>query len=96
MKFIIKEPLPFYSYLDEKNFFRWLESIPAVKNVVGTSKGLELSIEMPIDEPNLRDLIAIMKRYSLDMKSLKTFCDSTNDAWFKNQTAYWYKSVFDD
>lgn len=92
---IIKEPNPFFSYLDEKSFFDWLESIPAVKSVVGTPQGLEVSLESPLDEKNLSDLIAVMHRYGIEKKHLRDLCTSENESWFKNTDKYWYKSVFD-
>lgn len=96
ISFLIKEPAPFYSYLDEENFFRWLKSIPAVKGIVRVAQGMEIKMESPLSEPNLRDLIAIMTRYDIDMKDLRRFCDLTNEKWFKNRSSYWFKAVFDD
>jgi hypothetical protein len=95
-KLIIKEPSSFYSYLDEENFFRWLQSIPVVTDVVRVGFDLEISLDSPIDEPNLRDLIAVLKRYGVDLKCLRKFVDSSNESWFKNPQAYWYKAVFEE
>lgn len=93
-KLIVREPSFFYSYLDEENFFHWLESIPAVAGVTRVGRDLQISLKAPIDEPNLRDLVAVLKRYGVDMKCLSPFVDSTNEPWFKNPAAYWYKDVF--
>lgn len=95
-KLIIREPSTFYSYLDEENFFRWLESIPAVTGVSRVGFNLEVSLKPTIDEPNLRDLIAILRRYGIDMKCLKAFANPNNEFWFRNPIAYWYKAVFED
>lgn len=97
-KLIIKEPNPYWSYLDEKNFFEWLESIPAIKKVIGigTSLGLEIYIKTPLNEPNLRDLIAILHKYGIDKKCLREFATSENEKWFKDNNSYWYKSVFEN
>lgn len=96
IKLIIEEPDPFWSRLDEKSFFEWLKSIPAVKRIVGTKNGLEISLETPLDEPNLRDLIAVMHRYGIDKKCLRDFCTPDNEKWFKDPEKYWYKSVFEN
>ena len=91
---IIPEPKIFYSYLDEKHFFYWLEEIPAVKNVLGVISGLELTIIQPLDQPNLRDLIAVMKRYQLDMTCLADFCTPENEFWFRDPEKYWHTDIF--
>ena len=92
----IREPAIFYSYLDEENFFRWLESIPAVTSVSRVGLDLEVSLRQILDEPNLRDLIAIFRRYGIDMKCLRHLATSSNESWFKNPIAYWYKDVFQE
>lgn len=93
--FTINEPRPFFSYLDEKNFFTWLESIPAVKHINGSAKGLEISLATPLNESHIRDLIAIMHRYGIEKKPLQQLCTSENESWFKDKNKYWYQSVFE-
>lgn len=96
IQIVIKEPVPFYSELDEDHFFGWLKSIPGVKSVNGTSKGLELTLNDPIDKPSLYEIIALMTRYKLNQKCLRVLCSSNNEAWFKNKAMYWYQSIFED
>ncbi|UXY16943.1 hypothetical protein N8I74_08005 [Chitiniphilus purpureus] len=93
---IINEPNPFWSYLDEKSFFAWLESIPAVIEVVGDGGGLNVSLRIPLEESSLRDLIALMHRYQIDKRCLRRFCVPENEKWFKDPEKYWYISVFGD
>jgi hypothetical protein len=91
---VIKEPRIFYSYNDEKNFFRWLEDIPAIKKVTGSSKGLKVVVKTPIEDQDLRELLAVMSRYSLDLGSLKELLSEGNESWFKNPKMYWHSAVF--
>jgi len=93
-KLVVKEPSIFFSYLDEENFFRWLAAIPAVKGVVRVGPALEVAIDEPIDEASLRDLIALLRRYGVDMKVLKDLVNPDNEAWFRSPVAYWFDSVF--
>lgn len=93
---IIKEPSMFYSSADEDHFFQWLQSIPAVKKVTGTPKGLELAFSRSLRKAELQELIALMTRYQLSMKCLSVLCNSKNEKWFKDKKMYWYRSVFGD
>lgn len=93
-RIVIKEPNPFYSYLDEEHFFSWLESIPMVKSIIRISGGLELTLSETIEEEGLRDLIAVMARYGVDMHCLAKFCNLNNERWLKNKNAYWYEKIF--
>lgn len=96
MKIIIKEPASYLSEGDEGVFFNWLESVDAVKNVVGCSTGLELTLAEPVDDSSLRELIALMTRYGVDLKWLRSFVTKENEGWFASSKTYWHKSVFAD
>lgn len=84
----------FYSYLDEKYFFRWLESIPAIKGIRGTSKGIELTIEKPMDRGSLADLLAVLTRYGIDRTCLKDVVRPEDAEWFASPGKYWHDAVF--
>ncbi|WCM87697.1 hypothetical protein [Acidovorax sp. NCPPB 3576] len=90
----IPEPTRFYCEADEDHFFSWLQGIAAVKAFVGTPDGLDLNIEMPIDQLSFYELVGLMTRYQLDKKCLRPLCDGHKDPWFSNQQNYWYESVF--
>ena len=94
-KLTIDEPVPFYSEGDEDNFFNWLQSIPAVRGVSGTAKGLEVFIEEPLDDLSLYELIALMTRYSLDRRCLRPLCERDDKCWFRDKEKYWYQSIFE-
>lgn len=94
--FTISEPMPFYCEKDEDYFFQWLQSIPAVTSVTGSARGLQLTLEDPIDKQSLYELAGIMTRYSIARKCLRTLCNASNEAWFKDSSMYWYKDVFED
>jgi hypothetical protein len=96
MKLVIQEPRWYLSAGDEDYFFEWLKSISAVKDIVPTRAGLlELTLADPVDDPSLRELLALSKRYGLDMKPLRNLLTPENEHWFAGKKkAYWYRSVF--
>ena len=91
---VIDEPSPFYSQTDEDHFFAWLQSIPAIKNVKGVSRGLELVVERPISKEDLYDLIALLTRYAADCRPLKPLCDEQKDEYFRDKGKYWHSAVY--
>ena len=96
MKFVIQEPVPFFSDGDEDCFFQWLKSIDAVKDFFRCPSGLEITLTEPVDDPNLRELIGLMTRYGLDMKWLRSLRTQQNEGWFASEKMYWHQSVFKD
>ena len=93
---LIPEPVPFHSQLDEDHFFAWLKDIPAVKNVSGTPKGLELDIDEPIDSASFHELAGLLTRYGLDRRCLRPLAESNPDISLRDPVKYWHRSVFSD
>jgi len=85
------QPIRYYSNLDEEYFFTWALDIDCVER---THSGYLYIEEAKVDEPNLRDLLALLHRYELPASPLAVLCSSENEEWFKNEQAYWYDSVF--
>lgn len=85
----------YFSQLDERAFFGWLEAIPGVVKAVGTPAGLEVALRSKrLSQDALRNLLALHFRYGLPMQSLAQFETSQNTSWFRCPTAYWYSKVF--
>jgi hypothetical protein len=94
-KILINEPVPFYSYLDEKFFFLQLHDIDGVVSVERNSLGLDVIFEPSITEGGFWDLAALMTRYNLNLKLLSALGDDADNIWLHtNKKAYWYKHVF--
>lgn len=70
------------SQIDEDQFFGWLEKIPAVKNFYGKGRCLYLEVPSELNETDLRELIAIFRRYKIDIKPLRQFLTQENKDWF--------------
>lgn len=91
---VIDSPSPFFSQADEDHFFAWLQSVPAIKEVTGRGRSLELIVERPIDKESLRDLIAVLTRYDVDRRPLRPLCDEREDDGFRDESRYWHSAVY--
>jgi hypothetical protein len=96
MKVIIPKPSGFYSELDEKHFFLWLDEMPRLMKVVATPAGLELTFKGTLDFKILGDLIVLMSRYKLDMKCMREYCLAANKEYFYDKERDWFDSMFSD
>ena len=91
----IPQPVLYFSRRDEDNFFSWLKKIAAIKSVDGSTGFVILDLVSSImDDASLRELIALMSRYDLDMSCLRSQCNDGNAAWFRDPKKYWYEKIF--
>jgi hypothetical protein len=85
----------FYSPGDEAAFFGWLGKLPFVERYEGRGLTLYISVNaMAVDEDGLRDLLALFRRYGVELKQLAVFDREEFADWFRNEQAYWHKEVF--
>ena len=87
----------FYSPADEAAFFRFAESIKAVRRIEGARDSILLHVASRISQESLRDLIALFERYRIPrMSQLAQFLSSANKTWFADPKTPWHKKVFTD
>jgi hypothetical protein len=87
--------LSFYSHVDEANFFGWISQIKSVKKCEGRLHDLVLTFESSmIPDSDLWELLAVFRRYNLDLSKLATFSNEENEAWFSDETMVWFDDVF--
>jgi hypothetical protein len=87
----------FYSQADEAAFFRFAESIKAVRRIEGVRDSIVLHIASRISQESLRDLIALFERYRIPrMSQLAQFLSPSNRSWFADPKGFWHKKVFTD
>lgn len=91
---VCKEVL-FYSDHDEASFFEWINKISAIQSYEGVSDKIQLCVARGVQDNDLRELIALFYRYTIDMKQLQQFVTDINQSWFTNKQSYWYSKVFD-
>jgi hypothetical protein len=87
----------FYSPADEAAFFRFAESIKAIRRTEGVRDSIVLQVASRISHESLRDLIALFERYRIRrMSQLAQFLSPSNRSWFADPKKFWYKKVFND
>ncbi|WP_090228960.1 hypothetical protein [Filomicrobium insigne] len=85
----------FYSSYDEDAFFGWLKAIGCVVNFYGRGKTLYIDVASgKLTEESLRELLALFRRYDVEMKQLAQFASDANHHWFSEPTKYWHSDVF--
>jgi hypothetical protein len=91
---VIREK-PYFSYLDEKHFFTWLESLEDVMAVRGTAKGLCIDLrERYLSKSGAYDLIALLTRYGYPLSSIAPRINPADDDYFRRPDARWYEEIY--
>lgn len=91
---LVAESVRFRSDGDERAFFEWLGRIRAVGDLRGEGRTLLVPVRSKMDEISLRELLALFARYRIDMKQFAQFRTTTNERWFTNPRAFWFRKVF--
>jgi hypothetical protein len=87
----------FFHAGDERAFFEWLERIPCVASVAGDGTlGLVVRLKRKPAQDDLRQLLALCRRYGVNMRQLAKFESSANRGWFRDPKMYWHTAVFGD
>ena len=93
-KFVLSDVF-FYSLKDEELLFNWLQELDGVISIVGKANDLVVSTNGKLSDSELRELLAVFRRYSLNMSQLAQYCDEDNSEWFADKNKTWYSSVFE-
>jgi len=85
----------YYSPSDERAFFEWVARIGCISRVEGRGDALLLYLSTKrVSEVNLRELIALFRRYKVGMAQLAQLENPRNRDWFRSPNAFWNKAVF--
>mgnify|MGYP001203960221 CR=1 FL=1 len=85
----------FFSQGDETAFFGWIKSFPFVEQIEGHGRTLFMKVNSSaIDEDGLRELLALFRRYGVDMAQLVAFDREEFAEWFRRADAYWHNDIF--
>lgn len=79
----------FFSQSDERIFFSWLNEIKAVRRWEGKGDSIFLQVPSRMSDRGLRELLALFRRYRLDMRQLTRFQSTSKKAWFADPRKYW-------
>ena len=85
----------YYSQADEDAFFDRLYGLRCIKSIVGAPDGLHITLHRPPSDKQLREMLALLYRYDLNMTPLAVLRTSRNAAWFADDPKmFWHARVF--
>ncbi|MBF6077430.1 hypothetical protein AB0346_11600 [Nocardia beijingensis] len=85
----------YYSPHDEAVFFGWLDAIPCIESYHGQSRTLYLTVDLDaVDEGGLYEIVALYRRYHIDLKELQVLSADRVGPWFSHPDRWWHEEVF--
>jgi hypothetical protein len=84
----------YYSKNDEHAFFDWLHKLKCVIKIHGHRNILTITVRNNLDEDDLRDLMALLYRYRINMKPLAKFDRPEFRKWLHYKKSYWHSEMF--
>jgi hypothetical protein len=91
---LIATGIRYYSSGDEDAFFEWLRRIGCVGTLWGAGPELVIPLIRRPSNSDLRELLALFRRYEVDMRQLARFAGGKDRAWFIDPTTTWHRAVF--
>lgn len=84
---IVVTGVHFYSQLDERAFFEWLDRMPFVSGYHGIVRDLFIDLTRPPTNEDLWEIIGLCRRYGVDLKQLEKFAADDNGRWLPGEIA---------
>jgi hypothetical protein len=93
---IVGHKIKFFSPKDSEAFIEWIKKIKVITSYKVDGSVVTLDIKSKnIPDSALRDIIALLYRYKIDMTQLQVFLKASNKTWFHDKKImYWHKYVF--
>ncbi len=86
----------YFSEHDEAAFFEWLDKLPCVQRYEGKLDVLSIYVDpSKVNESSVRELLALFRRYSVEMTQLRVLDRDEFASWFRDPRAYWHAAVFE-
>lgn len=86
----------YYSEHDEAAFFEWLDKLACVEKYEGQLDVLNIYVDQAqMDAGSLYEILALFRRYRVDMAQLRAFDRDEFASWFRNPQSYWFKDIFE-
>lgn len=93
---LIAKRVWYYSEYDESAFFEWLDKLACVEKYEGQLDVLNIYVNQArIDAGAVYELLALFRRYNVDMRQLRVFDREEFASWFRNPQSYWFKDIFE-
>ncbi|WP_181721737.1 hypothetical protein [Nocardia gipuzkoensis] len=85
----------YYSPQDEAAFFGWVDKISCIESYQGRVRTLYLTVDLDaVDEDGLREIVALYRRYNIDLKELQVLNADRVGPWFSDSDRWWHAEVF--
>ena len=85
----------YYSDHDENMFFMWLKRVRSFTRIHGELDTLFIEVNMDqFDPEDLREVLALFRRYGVDLATLAVLERDANRTWFRDESKWWYSLVF--
>jgi hypothetical protein len=84
---IVATSVRYYSQLDERAFFEWLDRMPFVSGYNGVARDLFIALTRIPTYEDLWEIIGFCRRYGVDMKQLEKFVTDENRRWLPAEIA---------
>lgn len=94
-EFVCPQPAGYFSQLDERHFFQWLQGIECVKSVRGVGSELVVTVGVLTRESTL-DFAALMTRYGIDLRALRPLANVEGGEWLGRLPPIFSSKVFED
>ena len=93
--FLVCNNVRYYSDLDKEGFFEWIKKIKSVVEMEKIDGELYLYFKSKrIPDKDLRSLIALFRRFKIDMKQLQLFLNERNKRWLRDGRGHWVELIF--
>ena len=92
----VHKGVTFHDKSDERIFLEWWSRIPCVEGVYaeGDADGLFVRLKHRPGKSDLRQILALCRRYGVDMRQLAKFETAKNRGWFCDPKMFWHEAVF--
>jgi len=85
---IVATSVRYYSELDERAFFEWLDRMPFVSGYHGVVRDLFIDLNRTPTYEDLWEIIGFCRPYGVDLKQLEKFVTDENRRWLPDEIAW--------
>jgi len=83
LAFVACKRIKFYAPYDEDAFFEWAKKISCITDIVGKRDTIVFTINrVAVGDEQLRNLIALFRRYKISLKKLEVLINDENQELF--------------
>lgn len=85
---IVASSVRYYTELDERAFFEWLDRMPFVSDYYGVVRDLFIDLNRIPTYDDLWEIIGFCRRYGIDLNQLEKFVTDDNRGWLPDEIAW--------